>query len=165
VNRLRAVNAEARFTLCYIDLDGFKPINDRYGHAVGDEVLKTISERLQSCTRDGDVVCRHGGDEFMVLFDSIKHEAQAALIAQRLLGAISPPIATRAGTVSVKASFGFAVFPDDGNNGETLKSAADKAMYAAKTQGGGWKTYRSAFDAGPLTCIPPPGGGPSPLQA
>ncbi len=135
----------ARFTLCYVDLDGFKPINDQYGHDVGDEVLQAVSERLRGCLRDRDVVGRHGGDEFMMLFDSVKDETQVELIARRLLRALAPPIATRAGTVSVQGSLGFASFPDDGDTADALKNAADKAMYVAKKRGGGWKSYQTAL--------------------
>jgi diguanylate cyclase (GGDEF)-like protein len=168
VSQFRGSGSEMRFTLCCIDLDGFKPINDHYGHAVGDEVLKAISQRLRSCAREGDIVCRQGGDEFMVLFGSITDEAQTELVARRVLCAIAQPTATSAGIVSVKASLGFAVFPDDGDNEEAIKSAADKAMYVAKNQGCGWKTYRSEFQGAvplPRNSVPDQGPSISPLQA
>jgi diguanylate cyclase (GGDEF)-like protein len=145
INRFRSGYSDVRFALCYVDLDGFKPINDRFGHAVGDEVLKAIAERLQSCTRDGDVACRQGGDEFMMLFDSVQNEAQMEFVARRLSAAITPAITTCAGMINVKASLGFALFPTDGDNEEPLKSAADTAMYTAKNQGIGWKAYQSIF--------------------
>jgi diguanylate cyclase (GGDEF)-like protein len=127
------------FALCYLDLDGFKPINDRYGHDVGDDVLRAISERLTSCVREGDLVGRHGGDEFILLLNSVNNEAEMELVARRLLRAIAPPIQTRAGMLSVKGSLGFAMFPVDGDSEDALKSAADKAMYQAKAQGSGWR--------------------------
>jgi diguanylate cyclase (GGDEF)-like protein len=133
--------------LCYLDLDGFKPINDRYGHDVGDEVLRVISERLRSCIREGDSVGRHGGDEFTLLFNSVRNETEVELIARRLVQAITPPISTSAGVVSVQGSLGFARFPSDGDNEDALKSAADKAMYLAKAQGGGWRSYRPSSGA------------------
>jgi diguanylate cyclase (GGDEF)-like protein len=145
INRFRSGHSDVRFALCYVDLDGFKPVNDRFGHAVGDEVLKAIAERLQSCTRDSDVACRQGGDEFMMLFASVKNEAQMEFVARRLSAAITPAITTRAGMINVKASLGFALFPTDGDNEDTLKNAADKAMYAAKKLGSGWKAYQSVF--------------------
>ena len=81
----------------------------------------------------------------MMLFDSVKDETQVELIARRLLRALAPPIATRAGTVSVQGSLGFASFPDDGDTADALKNAADKAMYVAKKRGGGWKSYQTAL--------------------
>ncbi|MDR3419259.1 MAG: diguanylate cyclase [Nevskia sp.] len=133
------------FTLCCVDLDGFKPINDRYGHHIGDEVLQVISDRLRACVRDGDLVGRHGGDEFMLLFNSVRDETQVEFVARRLLRAIAPPIQTRAGAVSVRGSLGFAIFPVDGDSDEALKNAADKAMYAAKRHGGGWRSHSVSF--------------------
>jgi diguanylate cyclase (GGDEF)-like protein len=139
--------ASSPFTLCYLDLDGFKPINDRYGHYVGDEVLQAVSERLRGCIREGDSVGRHGGDEFILLFNSVKSEAEVALIARRLLQAIAPPMLTRAGILSVRGSLGFAIFPFDGVSEDALKAAADRAMYLAKGQGGGW-SHRVAVHGG-----------------
>jgi diguanylate cyclase (GGDEF)-like protein len=145
VRRSTAAGSNACFTLCCLDLNGFKPINDRYGHDVGDEVLKVVAERLRRCVRDSDVAGRHGGDEFMLLLDGIRDEAQIKLIAQCVLQALAAPITTRAGELSIQGSLGFASFPDDGYSADTLKNAADKAMYAAKSEGGGWKLYRSEF--------------------
>jgi diguanylate cyclase (GGDEF)-like protein len=145
VRRSTAAASNACFTLCCLDLNGFKPINDRYGHDVGDEVLKVVAERLRRCVRDSDVAGRHGGDEFMLLLDGIRDEAQIKLVAQCVLQALAAPITTRAGALSIQGSLGFASFPDDGYSADTLKHAADKAMYAAKSEGGGWKLYRSEF--------------------
>jgi diguanylate cyclase (GGDEF)-like protein len=139
IARGNAAEPRTIFALGYLDLDGFKPINDRYGHDVGDEVLRAISERLIGCVRESDLVGRHGGDEFILLLNSVKNEAEMELVARRLLRAIAPPIQTRAGMVDVKGSLGFAMFPSDGGNEDALKSAADKAMYLAKGQGSGWQ--------------------------
>ncbi len=130
------------FTLCYVDLDGFKPINDRYGHNVGDEVLQAISERLRLCLRDSDYLGRHGGDEFMLIFDAVKDIPQLEIIAKRVSQAIAQPISTQAGRVSVVGSLGFASFPDHGDDADSLKRAADKAMYAAKRERSGCGYYQ-----------------------
>jgi diguanylate cyclase (GGDEF)-like protein len=145
VRRSTAAASNACFTLCCLDLNGFKPINDRYGHDVGDEVLKVVAERLRRCVRDSDLAGRHGGDEFMLLLDEIRDEAQIKLVAQCVLQALAAPITTRAGELSIQGSLGFSSFPDDGYSADALKNAADKAMYAAKSGGGGWKLYRSEF--------------------
>jgi diguanylate cyclase (GGDEF)-like protein len=145
VRRAKASASNACFTLCCLDLNGFKPINDRYGHNVGDEVLKVVAERLRRCVRDSDIAGRHGGDEFMLLLDGVRDEAQIKPIAQCVLSALATPIMTPAGELSIHGSLGFASFPDDGYGADALKNAADKAMYAAKSEGGGWKLYRSEF--------------------
>jgi diguanylate cyclase (GGDEF)-like protein len=125
----------SHFALCCIDLDGFKPINDRYGHDVGDEVLQAVSERLRQCLREADYLGRDGGDEFMLLFDGVKGGSQLEMMAARLSQSIAPPIPTRTGNVSVGASLGFAIFPDDGDSADALRRSADKAMYTAKRRG------------------------------
>ena len=137
-------NQPEPFTLCFLDLNGFKPINDHYGHDAGDEVLQTLAARLTNNLRGGDSVARVGGDEFVLILDSLKQESDIEPIAQRLLQAITAPILTRAGTVSVGGSLGFAIFPSDGDREDALKHAADQAMYLAKAQGGGWRYVMSS---------------------
>jgi diguanylate cyclase (GGDEF)-like protein len=159
--RIAAVGPRVPFSLCYLDLDGFKPINDRHGHDVGDEVLRAVSERLLGCMREGDSVARYGGDEFALLLNSVGNEEAMEFTARRLLRAIALPIRTRVGTVSVQGSLGFAVFPLDGGGEDALKSAADKAMYAAKAQGGNWRSFRASVGASPL----PPSEQASDLQS
>lgn len=132
------------FTLCYLDLNGFKPINDQFGHEVGDEVLRVISGRLQQVSRDGDHVGRHGGDEFMLILDAVRDAEKLQMIAVRMLHSIAEPIITSAGTLSVSGSFGFAVFPDHATDVDALKYAADTAMYVAKRDGGGWHLHQPA---------------------
>jgi diguanylate cyclase (GGDEF)-like protein len=146
------------FILCYLDLDDFKAINDRHGHAVGDEVLQTVAERLHAAVRDSDIVGRHGGDEFMVLLDATHGAADARLMAERTLESIRRPIHTQSGTFRVGASLGFAVYPRDGTTIDALKKAADNAMYSAKRDGGnGWKIGFDDIDAAGSTsaaCTP-----------
>lgn len=131
-----------RFVLGYLDLDGFKPINDQHGHAVGDEVLRIVSERLRAVLRGSDFVGRHGGDEFMLMLDIASGEPEAMeKMATRLLSAIAIPIATSVGEVSVTGSLGFALFPLDAYDIDQLKQYADEAMYAAKKEHNTWRSY------------------------
>jgi len=138
------------FTLCCLDLDGFKPINDQYGHDVGDEVLRAVSARLQEVLRNSDCVGRHGGDEFLLILDSLRDMDQLRIVADRLLQRIAEPIVTGAGTLTVGGSFGFAIFPDHAANADALKYAADAAMYAAKRDRSGWQLYEPAETAAAL---------------
>ena len=128
------------FVLGYIDLDGFKPINDDYGHGVGDQVLRIVSDRLRATLRDSEFVGRYGGDEFMLILDSPSGAANLEIVAQRLLSTIAQPINTSKGLVSVRGSLGFALFPAHGATIDTLKQTADAAMYEAKRTHSGWHT-------------------------
>jgi len=131
------------FALCYLDLDGFKPINDQFGHDVGDEVLREIAERLRQMMRDNDRIGRHGGDEFMLILDAVRDAETLRTIATRLLQAVTVPIVTSVGELRVGGSFGFAVCPDQAGDVEALMQAADNAMYTAKRAGGGWHVHRT----------------------
>ncbi len=139
-----------QFVLGYLDLNGFKPINDQFGHAVGDEVLRAVSGRLQGALRGSEFVGRYGGDEFMLLLDSQSSLFNLELVSQRLLSLIGEPIATSKGAVSVGASIGFAVFTQDGGDMDTLKQAADIAMYEAKRAKKGWCFYTPELKAAAL---------------
>lgn len=130
--------AQPRFTLCFIDLDGFKTVNDRYGHDVGDEVLRVVSDRLRSASRAVDVVGRHGGDEFMLMLDALADRGTLDTMARRLIDSLEKPISTSVGVLEIGASIGFAQFPDDAADLEALKKAADMAMYEAKRNRAGW---------------------------
>jgi len=129
------------FTLCYLDLDGFKPINDRHGHDVGDQVLRAVSIRLRSALRGTDLVGRHGGDEFVLLLDELGSAPAVDAMAKRFLKLICEPIETSAGLVTIGGSFGFSIFPTHGADPEALKKAADAAMYEAKRNRLGWKIF------------------------
>ena len=122
--------------LMFIDLDGFKAINDSHGHVAGDSVLQTIAERLRTHTRGGDTVSRHGGDEFLFLITEIRDKDFVAGIAGKLLQTIQEPcsISIRDLNISVvvKASIGISLFPADGDTADALVSRADQAMYRAK---------------------------------
>jgi diguanylate cyclase (GGDEF)-like protein len=119
----------------FIDLDGFKAINDRLGHAAGDIVLQTMSERLRAGTRSSDLVARIGGDEFTVLVQDLSRADDAALVARGLLERLVRPVALDDEEVSLSASAGISVFPEDGDDALTLLRHADLAMYRAKQEG------------------------------
>ncbi len=139
-DRLRQILLEFRhssnkFAVLALDLDGFKPINDRYGHETGDFVLQRIGQRLEACVRDTDTVARFGGDEFEILLPHIKDRAHATLSAERLIEAVRQPINTGKHVMEVSVSIGIAMFPDHGNAADQLYAAADHALYAAKQNG------------------------------
>lgn len=120
----------------FIDLDGFKTINDTYGHLAGDSVLQTIAGRLKAMTREDDTVSRHGGDEFLYLLLELKQEADAITIAAKILAVLGEPCEVTLNDVQlslrVGCSIGIAMFPGDGATVDTLVRSADRAMYRAK---------------------------------
>lgn len=129
------------FALMYLDLDGFKQINDRCGHEAGDLVLKKTSTRLMEAVRKSDCAGRMGGDEFTVALGTINHYKDAGQVADKILDALRRPIILPDGSTGwVDASIGISVFPDDGNNCDALMAAADDAMYEVKHNGkSGWR--------------------------
>jgi diguanylate cyclase (GGDEF)-like protein/PAS domain S-box-containing protein len=118
--------------LLFIDLDGFKDINDTLGHAAGDRLLQEVANRLQSVLRGGDTVARFGGDEFVVLAESCESHEGIKRIAEKIIEKISQPVQVNEHEVVVQASIGIAVSPADGIDGKALVQAADQAMYHAK---------------------------------
>jgi diguanylate cyclase (GGDEF)-like protein len=132
---LRATRDQTRFALLFIDLDRFKSINDQYGHLVGDEVLIACCQRMLNSVRGSDSVGRIGGDEFVVLLDHVGDTAGVLDIAKKILAAIQLPIHTQGLTLSLSASIGVALFPDNAQDDEGLLKCADLAMYEAKQSG------------------------------
>lgn len=130
-----ASRRNGKVALLFIDLDGFKLINDNLGHAQGDLLLTTVAHRLRDGVRRSDTLARLGGDEFMVLISYAGEERNAAHLAQNLLELISPPCKIGGRDVYTSASIGISIFPDDGGDVETLMRCADMAMYAAKEAG------------------------------
>ncbi|NMD70505.1 GGDEF domain-containing protein [Bacillus sp. DNRA2] len=118
----------------FIDLDGFKEVNDRTGHNVGDMLLKEIGKRIQSCVRNVDLVSRLGGDEFIVVLSNCDREA-ASDVANRIIREVSYPYHFNHVNFQITASIGASIAPDDGDNEEDLIQNADKAMYFAKSKG------------------------------
>ena len=133
---------QERFALLFLDLDGFKGVNDSLGHDVGDTLLLGVAERLKTTIRETDTAARLGGDEFVVLLRDIEGPTAAERIPQTLIDAISQPFTLGAHTARVGASVGMALFPDHGSSREQLLKAADGAMYRAKAGGRG--TWRVA---------------------
>ena len=119
----------------FLDLDGFKHINDSLGHAAGDEFLKSMAKRLLNCVRSPDTVSRQGGDEFVVLLQDVRKPEDAATTARRLLQAVSEIHLADHSELHVTASIGISIFPNDGLDAETLIKNADSAMYQAKKNG------------------------------
>jgi diguanylate cyclase (GGDEF)-like protein/PAS domain S-box-containing protein len=128
---------EERLGVCFIDLDGFKRVNDRLGHAAGDTLLATIAERLRQVVRAGDTVARFGGDEFTVLLEGVIADTDAERLATRLIAAIEAPVTVDEQVAHVSASIGIALSLPVGDSAESLLAAADAAMYAAKLAGTG----------------------------
>ena len=126
--------------LLFIDLDNFKPINDQYGHAVGDVLLKAIAGRIKGQARSDDLVVRLGGDEFVVLMQGAKNKDEALALADRIVQALRSPINVHHTRLSVGASIGVAMYPEQGATPDELLEAADKVMYEIK---GEKKAYAS----------------------
>ncbi|MFK3737153.1 putative bifunctional diguanylate cyclase/phosphodiesterase [Massilia sp. TN1-12] len=129
-----------RAAVMFVDLDRFKNVNDMLGHAVGDRLLVQAAQRLQACARPGDVVARLGGDEFALVLTELSDNADAALVAQRVVEALARPFHLEGQQLFVSASVGIASYPDDGGSAELLLKNADTAMYDAKN--GGRNNYR-----------------------
>jgi len=119
----------------FLDLDGFKHINDSLGHSIGDKLLQSIAKCLVTCVRSADTVSRQGGDEFVVLLSEMAQPEDAAISARRMLQAVAEPHLIDHHDLHITASIGVSVFPDDGQDAETLIKNADTAMYQAKEQG------------------------------
>lgn len=124
-----------RLALMFIDIDRFKPINDSWGHAVGDLVLQEAARRMSSCIRASDTVGRIGGDEFVVLLLEVGTEDEVLIVAERIRHALNEPVCVAGLRLSISSSTGIAIFPDHGSDGIELARHADAAMYAAKQAG------------------------------
>jgi len=119
----------------FIDLDGFKKINDSHGHDVGDDLLIEVANRLNSSVRDADTVVRFGGDEFVLLLTGLHHQDEAAYVADKVLKLIQQPIQLPSAKVSIGCSIGIAMYPDDGDSDNELLKVADSLMYKVKAAG------------------------------
>jgi diguanylate cyclase (GGDEF)-like protein/PAS domain S-box-containing protein len=124
-----------RFAVMYLDIDTFKQVNDRYGHAVGDVVLKDVSQRFRSVIRESDTVSRIGGDEFVVLQPVVTGVADAADLARKLSTVMQEPLVLEGQRLDVRVSIGIALYPGDGKTTGELMEAADRALYRAKREG------------------------------
>jgi diguanylate cyclase (GGDEF)-like protein/PAS domain S-box-containing protein len=124
-----------KVAVLFLDLDGFKHINDSLGHPIGDKLLQAIGKRLVECVRGSDTVSRQGGDEFVVLLSEVEHAEDAAISAVRLLQGVAGSYSIDMHDLHISASIGVSIYPDDGLDAETLIKNADTAMYQAKENG------------------------------
>ncbi|WP_255628953.1 GGDEF domain-containing protein [Jidongwangia harbinensis] len=123
----------------FVDLDGFKPVNDAHGHEVGDELLRQVAARLSACVREQDVLSRVGGDEFVVLMPGVATAADAESMMYRVRDALFAPFTVHGRRIRIGASVGVHLAPSDSDPDQALR-AADEAMYEAKRQGGDRRT-------------------------
>jgi diguanylate cyclase (GGDEF)-like protein len=143
----KADASASRLALLFIDLDGFKPVNDTYGHSIGDLVLEQVGQRLKAMSRGKDVVARVGGDEFLLLLTNVQTTESVAQVATRLIQGLSHPYAVEGREVMISCSVGIAMYPD-GCSHAKLIARADAAMYASKRAGGSNHCfYSTAMDA------------------
>ena len=126
---------QGRFAMLYVDLDRFKQINDQYGHATGDLVLKWAAECMQAAVRGSDTVCRHGGDEFLILLAEVSRLVDVVRVADKVLAALDVPTSFGEHVLSLSASIGISIYPEDGDNADALIHCADMAMYRSKRDG------------------------------
>jgi diguanylate cyclase (GGDEF)-like protein len=133
----RAERQGKQLAVLFVDLDGFSDVNDSLGHAAGDDLLVHAADRLRACVRKSDLVARLGGDEFTAVLPDMRESADAAIVAQHLIAALSQPYDIGHGDTFVAASIGIAMYPADGTTAQELLRHADMAMYRAKAKGRG----------------------------
>jgi diguanylate cyclase (GGDEF)-like protein/PAS domain S-box-containing protein len=145
---INAKRRQGHAALIFVDLDKFKPVNDRHGHAAGDQLLQAVAHRLRTCVRESDTVARVGGDEFVVLLPSITLAQDAMQVAQKIHAALRAPFHLPTGqSVQISSSAGVALYPDHGLDEATLSHHADVAMYTAKAAGRDqYVVYEPALD-------------------
>ena len=132
---LHADRSGACFSLMFVDLDHFKPVNDTYGHAAGDELLRQVGKRLQSCLRRHDTVARTGGDEFLIVLEEVDDAKAATVIGNKLLQELAKTFLVAGNSLEISCSIGISMYPADGTDVATLTANADVAMYHAKKSG------------------------------
>jgi diguanylate cyclase (GGDEF)-like protein len=145
-----------RVAVMFIDLDGFKQINDTYGHHAGDRLLQLVAQRMENCVRTADTVSRTGGDEFVVLLPEIHDTEDARQVAAKLHTMIAEPYDVNGERLTVSVSIGIGVYPDDGITADAVLQAADQAMYDAKRSPHPYRFQRDEFNPD-SSCSAPPG--------
>jgi diguanylate cyclase (GGDEF)-like protein len=135
---------QEKLALLFLDLDGFKAVNDQFGHHVGDELLIKVAAVLQHCVRKSDTVARFGGDEFVILLTSLLDKDDAAIVAEKILLHLEQPILLSACQAKVGVSIGIALYPDDATDSGQMMQIADSLMYSAKQQGKGCYRFSEA---------------------
>jgi diguanylate cyclase (GGDEF)-like protein len=153
-DRLRTALIQAqrhawRLAVMFVDLDGFKAVNDTHGHAVGDRVLQLVGQRMQSNVRGSDTVSRRSGDEFLFLMLEAKDDSNVAALAAKIAQNIAQPCTIDGVELTVSASIGIAVYPEDGSSAEELLKNADAAMYASKRDRNGPALHGQRIGASP----------------
>lgn len=128
-------NKEQILSTLFMDLDGFKQINDTFGHATGDQLLRKVANRIRGCLRESDTAARLGGDEFVVLLPTINTQQDALVVAEKIRWANCQPMELDGQRLNISTSIGIAVYPEHGSEEETLLNNADAAMYHAKESG------------------------------
>lgn len=130
----RAVRNKANFAVLYVDLDGFKDVNDQYGHDIGDQLLRMVAMRMKKAVRESDTVARMSGDEFVIILDTVDDQDEALAIAHKIRLVVGKPYDLASQPPHVTASVGISMYPWHGRDPATMLKAADHAMYAAKKQ-------------------------------
>jgi len=133
----KAVREQGILAVLFLDLDGFKPVNDRLGHLAGDQLLMAVAERLRSCVRESDTVARIGGDEFVIVLPDVTEAKDATLVAGKVVQSLNEPFDLEGAQAHIGTSIGIALFPENGTTAEQLIGGSDQAMYQAKQAGKG----------------------------
>jgi len=141
---MHAKRYKRRMGIMFLDIDYFKAINDTYGHAFGDELIKTVADRLSLCVRSSDTVCRLGGDEFVIVISEINNETDAAVIAEKILQSVSKPIVIEEHEAQVTMSIGIVIYDADADDTtDSLMKKADQSLYDMKREGrNGYRIYK-----------------------
>jgi len=147
-----AQRSQTLLAVCYLDLDGFKAVNDTLGHPAGDQLLREVAQRLHHVLRGIDTVARLGGDEFVMLIGNIHGTEACRELLQRVLAAVDQPVCTQQGEARVSASIGVAFYPRDSRSADDLLALADRALYRAKRSGRSCIAFHD-----PLAEASPPG--------
>ena len=142
----RVKRYQQKFAVLFLDLDGFKQVNDRFGHHAGDCLLGMVAGRLAENVRDMDTLARVGGDEFVLILNNVDYPDNAILVANKILESLSHPFVVNGNACLIGSSIGISIFPDDTDESETLVKMADDAMYVAKKNG---KNSYQFFNAQP----------------
>ena len=147
---MHADRTEKSFSVMFVDLDDFKPVNDTYGHAAGDELLKQVGNRLKECLRKHDTVARTGGDEFVIVLQDVGDAKGATVIGEKIIAELAKPIVLGPHSLDVSCSIGISMYPSDGKDIATLTANADVAMYHAKKSGKrGFRLFAPEMRNGP----------------
>ena len=143
----------------YLDVDYFKNVNDSLGHVIGDQLLQSVAGRLLNCVRSTDTVCRHGGDEFVILLAEIERPQDAAQVAEKLLAALVDVHRIDEHDIHVSLSIGISIYPDQGADSDAMMQNADAALYFAKASGRNNYQFFTADMSAAAGRIRPPAGG------